>query len=83
MESCSRQRSDIEKMVTCSLLWSWMIQIMFQILIILTLSLPKHEDKDFLKSALELGYCLWTVLFIISCLKSEQCLVKLGDLHLL
>ena len=83
MESCSRQGSVIEKMVTSSLLQSWMVQIMFQTLIILTLSLPKHEDEDFLKSALELGHCLWTVLFIISCLKSEQCLAKLGDLHLL
>lgn len=41
----------------------------------------KHEVEDFLKPALELGYCLWTIFFIVSCLKSEQCLVKLGDFY--
>ena len=44
-------------------------------------SLLKHEVEDFLKPALELGYCLWTIFFIVSCLKSEQCLVKLGDFY--
>ncbi|XP_042636220.1 transformer-2 protein homolog beta [Orycteropus afer afer] len=43
--------------------------------------LLKHEVEDFLKHALELGYRLWTIFFIVSCLKSEQCLVKLGDFY--
>lgn len=37
--------------------------------------------EGFLKSTLEFGYCLWTIFFIVSCLKSEQCLVKLGDFY--
>lgn len=45
------------------------------------LVVTKHEVEDFLKPALELGYCLWTIFFIVSCLKSEQCLVKLGDFY--
>lgn len=41
----------------------------------------KHEVESFLKPTLEFGYCLWTIFFIVSCLKSEQCLVKLGDFY--
>lgn len=47
----------------------------------LSRSLLKHEVEDFLKPAIELGYCLWTIFSIVSCLKSEQCLVKLGDFY--
>ncbi|CAO2631366.1 hypothetical protein LEMLEM_LOCUS21252 [Lemmus lemmus] len=81
MESCSRQGSNLQKAVTFSLLQPWRIQVPFQIAIILTSSLLKHEVEDFLKPAIELGYCLWTIFSIVSCLKSEQCLVKLGDFY--
>lgn len=47
----------------------------------LSRSLLKHEVENFLKPAIELGYCLWTIFSIVSCLKSEQCLVKLGDFY--
>ena len=62
-------------------LQSWRIQVTFSITILLASSLLKHEDEDFLKPAIELGYCLWTIFSIVSCLKSEQCLVKLGDFY--
>lgn len=55
--------------------------VLMHIYIFLPRSLLKHEVENFLKPALELGYCLWTIFFIVSCLKSEQCLVKLGDFY--
>jgi hypothetical protein len=59
----------------------WRIRVMFSIVILLTSSLLKYEVEDILKPAIELGYCLWTIFSIVSCLKSEQCLVKIGDFY--
>ncbi|KFO33187.1 Transformer-2 protein like protein beta [Fukomys damarensis] len=44
-------------------------------------SLLKHEDEDFLKPAIELAGILFVDNIFIVCLKSEQCLVKLGDFY--
>uniref|UniRef100_A0A8L2PZP1 Transformer-2 protein homolog beta n=1 Tax=Rattus norvegicus TaxID=10116 RepID=A0A8L2PZP1_RAT len=44
-------------------------------------SRSRSYSPHFLRPAIELGCCLWTIFSIVSCLKSEQCLVKLGDFY--